>query len=259
MQIVKQNQELAKQEQKPLEVGNLETALNCQQIRNTDEESLKQVLRMVMLKIGLRAQNMPSAEEKAVLIAHIYLNYPGHTPKEILLAFDMAISGKLDVEVNCYENFSCLYFSSIMTAYRIWAKEQVKEIKEPPMILHNILTTQEEKLQDIAEWEAKPKEKIIGHLIPPYLYDYLVEFGKINPTTEEKWELFERATQVRLTDLMAEAETGRRECVQRYQEFKKMKEEKKYSLSEAEILKNLSKKLKVFDWLKKTVLQKGLF
>lgn len=77
---------------------------------------------------------MPVEEEKAVLLEYIFENYGGHTPDEIKLAFKMAISGKLNLEpkeVKCYENFSPLYFTTIMDAYREWAREQIKLLPKP--------------------------------------------------------------------------------------------------------------------------------
>lgn len=80
-----------------------------------------------MMKIGLRANNWPLEEEKLLLIQHIVENYGNRTAGEIKLAFDMAMTGKLAVDVNHFENFSCLYFSSIMNAYRIWAEVVYKK------------------------------------------------------------------------------------------------------------------------------------
>lgn len=128
---LKPNSAPARQESKLSRNGdqlNLQIAIRCNRIGRADISELKEVLRLVMMKIGLRAANMPTEIEKAVLIGHIYENYSGHTLEEIKLAFDMAISGKLDVDATCYENFSCLYFSSIMNAYRDWAKQEVKEM-----------------------------------------------------------------------------------------------------------------------------------
>lgn len=122
---------LLRQESKPQESGSLEIALKGDKIIVSDTERIKEVLRLVMIKLGLRAQNWPTDEEKFVLINHVIKDYGGHTCEEILLAFDMAISGKLDVEVNCYENFSCLYFSAIMNTYRGWAKDEVKQLPAP--------------------------------------------------------------------------------------------------------------------------------
>ncbi len=97
--------------------------------KSCDIEPLKAVLRYVMVLVGLRAQNFPNADEKAVLLDYIISNYGGHTPAEIKLAFSMAVQNKLDLakgfDVHCYENFSVLYFSGIMNAYRKWAKEAI--------------------------------------------------------------------------------------------------------------------------------------
>ena len=95
-----------------------------------------------MLKLGIRANNIPNEDEKAVLIDHILANFGGNRVDEIKLAFDMAIAGKLGIEdVNCYENFSCAYFSKIMNAYRFWAvdaiKTAVQEVEAPQRIFSN--------------------------------------------------------------------------------------------------------------------------
>lgn len=117
---------------KPSAIGaELQAALTETKIcRLNDTEPVFQALRYAMLLVGLRAKNLPNDQERAVLLMHIRKNYGGHTSAEIRLAFEMAISGKLDLdqsEVVCYENFSCLYFSGIMNAYRKWAAEQVRQ------------------------------------------------------------------------------------------------------------------------------------
>jgi hypothetical protein len=117
--------------QKTGEEHKFEVALSEPRIRQVSEESLKGVLRYVMILVGLRAQNYPDDIEKQILLNFISENYGGHTPAEIKLAFEMAITRKLDVEVNCYENFSVAYFVSIMEAYRVWARDQIKRLPVP--------------------------------------------------------------------------------------------------------------------------------
>jgi hypothetical protein len=131
------NQVPAQQEWKQPESGEVNlfnSALVGVKVSSAPVEDIKEVLRLVMVKIGLRAQNWPTDEEKFVLIEHVIKNFGGHTCEEIKLAFDMAIQGMLkfeeDQSVNCYENFSCLYFSNIMNAYREWAKESYKLIEK---------------------------------------------------------------------------------------------------------------------------------
>ena len=99
-------------------------------INERPQEDLKQALRLVMLKVGLRAANLPNDEERQVLIDHVQKYYGNHTPEEIKYAFDLAITDKLELdakEVTCYENFSCLYFSTIMNAYRKWFSNEARE------------------------------------------------------------------------------------------------------------------------------------
>lgn len=91
---------------------------------------MKDALRKVLYKLGIRENNWPNEIEKLVLFEHIVENYGGNRLDEIRLAFDMAITNGLPdengvvVDTNCYENFSCAYFSKIMNAYRRWSAQE---------------------------------------------------------------------------------------------------------------------------------------
>ena len=103
-----------------------------------------------MVKVGLRGSNFPDGAEKALLLAHVNLNYGNHTPEEIRLAFDLALSAKLGLDISdvkCYESFSCLYFSTIMNAYRAWAAQVDRQKPEPKIY------TEEEKEQIEKEYQ----------------------------------------------------------------------------------------------------------
>lgn len=110
-------------------------------------EEVKGAFRYIFVLLGLKAENIPAEEEKAVLIEYVMENYGGHTAEELKLAFKLAIQGKLGLEqkeIVCYQNFSPLYMTTIMDAYRDWAKEQVKLLAPPPVQKE---LTKEEKLQ----------------------------------------------------------------------------------------------------------------
>lgn len=160
-------------------------ALKEPQLLNAPVERLKEALRVAMVKVGLRAANWPKDEEKLLLIKHILENYGGHTADEIGIAFDMALAGKLNLphsEVVCYENFSCLYFSTIMNAYRDWSEQAYKEnVKEPVMIEHK------EDISDVAmqDWyntiAADYKKGVLTQIefLPIMLFDWLSRKEKI--------------------------------------------------------------------------------
>lgn len=105
----------------------LHLAIQEKRLINATEEDLKQCLRYIFALIGLK--NVPSNELKILLHEFIRQNYGGHTAAEIRLAFEMAVTGKLDVDPVCYENFSPLYFASIMNAFRGWAAAAVRKVE----------------------------------------------------------------------------------------------------------------------------------
>jgi hypothetical protein len=118
---------------KPLEIGKgtaivIVQAQNQPVIRQLDDEDLKKILRYVMILVGLRGNNLPTDEEKYVLINFIRSSYANQTLAEIKLAFEMAVAGKFTVDVKCYENFSCEYFGRIMNAYIEFARQETKNI-----------------------------------------------------------------------------------------------------------------------------------
>lgn len=152
----------ATQELKPYvngDTGRLALAIQSKTIKEASLEEVKEVLRKIMMKIGLRAQNVPNDLEKLVLYEHIVANYGGHRLNEISLAFDFLLRGELAdadgevVEANCYENFSCLYFSKVMNAYRHWSSQEVKFVSPTTKEEQKIFT--QDELDDYAREEAE--------------------------------------------------------------------------------------------------------
>lgn len=206
----------------------------------------------VMNKLGIREANIPGKDELGVLIHHLLTNYGNHTCDEIRLAFDMAIAGKLELlqgeSVNCYENFSCLYLSSILNAYRRWAAQahrqlQPKELPEPP----------KEELTDVTmrDWmEDVKKRKLAVDFMPVMIYDWLEKKGELVKTPAEKHEYLQEAVAYRQSKLAKACEEmmnqDNREALQK---FIQMKESGVFSGPEANTLKSLAKKMILFDFL----------
>jgi len=208
-------------------------------IKHDTQEHLKEVLRLIMVKIGLRAANFPNEIEKAVLLSHIVTEYGNHTCEEIKLAFDLAIAAKLDVkEVSCYENFSCLYFSTIMNAYRLWAKEQAAQIKNEPVKEEKKEFTEEDKKEWIAELKAK--ENLVLAEIPDLFY------GWMNLTNEKDY--YERSMNY-CRHQIAEDNTSFAYKKTQLAEFKRQEEEGFEGAFKILII-NTAKKMAVFHSLK---------
>ena len=189
--------ELQKQESQPLKTGNeLTMALTGLKVAQISIDDLSNTIRTCMLLVGIRAANIPNTEEKRFLLDFIKSNFSQHTPEEIKLAFTMAVAGKLSVEVNCYENFSCEYFGRIMAAYRKWAASEVKQIPDPKRIEIDTFerptkVNWEPIWQDVIQ--AARENRIETKIIAEPLYNYLIEIGLMNLEPEEKWVNIERA------------------------------------------------------------------
>jgi len=207
-----QNQEgQALTEWKPSKIGNstANIILNAQAlepIRFRSEEELKQVLRYAMVLVGLRGNNMPTDEEKFVLLNFIKSNFGNQTPEEIKLAFEYAIAGKFDVDVKCYENFSCEYFARIMKAYIAFEREEMRSVKKVFHFEVDKPTEEALKRQAIeiannyADQIEKSKEE--GKEYQWYtaglasLYDYLEQFKIHCLNNEERWIIWNSLSKI---------------------------------------------------------------
>jgi hypothetical protein len=204
--------ELAKPEWQPLRSGSSEANLilqarSTQTLRLRHEEDIKQVLRYVMVLVGLRGQNLPSEEERFVLLNFIRSNFGNQTPEEIKLAFEWAVAGRLNIDAKCYENFSCEYFGRIMKAYIDMANEETRSVKKEPDIELPPPSDEEQKKQAIfiinnyADQIKKSKETkkqfswIAGGLSK--LFENLVKFKIQTISKEEMLELWRKSENIK--------------------------------------------------------------
>jgi hypothetical protein len=205
IQTTNNNSELAKQEWKPLRSGNVEAnvilqARSTQSLRLRHEEDIKQVLRYAMVLVGLRGNNMPSEEEKFVLLNFIRSNFGNQTPEEIKLAFEWAVSGKLNIDAKCYENFSCEYFGRIMKAYIDYARQETITVAQVEEVVKEIPSDADLKIAAINSANMYAQEMIrcqernikmnwiAGGL--HVLYDYIVKFGIYEASLEDKQRIY---------------------------------------------------------------------
>lgn len=241
---MKQSLELQTQEQQHLKVGNpavyqLSQALQSISVQNSDCEAVGASLRLCLLKVGIRAANLPSPEEKAVLIDFIYRKYGRHKIDEINLAFDMAVMGELEVPVNHFENFSCMYFASVMNAYRKWAAIKHHEILDKPVLM--IAEKKELSIEEWDEWE-KDIRSYSFEAIPTVFCDFLYRTGRIILEGEQQANLISRAMDYYFKTLEP--------LTNEWIDFKHMRDLKLYDPKVYSRVLNISKKLAVQDYFK---------
>lgn len=169
--------------------------------QENDKINLEAILALQMLKVGVREQNFPKGEGRAVLMNFMRKNFKEFTPEMINEAFDMALSGKLDLkETSCYENFSCEYLGRILYSYRshlissgrlkssLDLDRQYKPI-EPNLLPAAKMTDDELISFSIEMYTSSPR---LMYILPES-YDALIRLKKFSLTPEEKQDIMREA------------------------------------------------------------------
>lgn len=171
------------------DTNKLALAVKSKLIKDCTLEEVKEVLIKVMIKVGLRSANWPNDLEKLVLFEHIVTGYGGHRLNEIPLAFDFALNGELAdgdgevIDANCFENFSCLYFSKVMNAYRHWSKQEIKFVSATEKTEQRKFTDEEldDYAREDAEWSYRMYLKGLPLTYPESSQEILTKDGLLRP------------------------------------------------------------------------------
>jgi hypothetical protein len=215
--------------------------LQAQKIADASDQKIKETFIKIFLLVGLRQQHYPNELALTFIINYLRKTFGHKTIEELYLAFELAIQNKLDVDdINVYDQFSIVFLEKIMQSYKKWLFKQSQENQIKPMEIEMEMPI--DKLEEIIEWEQK--KEINMRFIPLYLYDYLIEYDRIKPTKEEKWDYYNRAIQV-TTDNLKQEIGNRKEL----KHFLLMVEEGLIGDTKKSII-NLSKRMIVFDYLK---------
>jgi hypothetical protein len=206
------------------------------------------MLHRIFLLIGLRKVQYPTPEEDIFNVAFIKKNFGHKLSTEIIEAFELAVTGKLDVDVKHYDQFTLPYFCKIMDAYRIFNNERI--LATPPPKLKEIAyqMTDEERLQEIEEWRKKDYD---FKILPLYLYDWLLKYSLHAITDDLKADYYQRAVRVHENELRRNFELFGEK--QPYADFLKLKANNFEKISDKDLstINNIFKRIFINEYLKK--------
>jgi hypothetical protein len=232
-------------------VNKVKEALSANKIADASDHELSEKFVLVYWMIGLRPQHFPTAEQDQFLFNYIRVNFAKRTTSELVLAFDRAINGVLDVDdIKCYDQFTLEYFCRIFNAYRKWVFNLSKEIEKPQEYksLPMAETTEQEMREDI---DYYLKSDLNIRFIPPYLYDYLERLNIHKLSKEEKIAVFDKAKTYRKFELKEFAQSYTKEDIANYNYFcHKLETGFDKDSEELHYLKNLAKKMAFIDYAK---------
>jgi hypothetical protein len=82
-----------------------------------------------MIMLGMKGEKLPSENEMVNMYKSVMEEYPNLKIGEMSLAFDLAAKGKLDIEVETYQNFSMLYLHRILRSFARYGMQKLNEMK----------------------------------------------------------------------------------------------------------------------------------
>ena len=202
----------------------------------------------IFLLIGLRKSQFPAPEEDIFNVAFIKKNFGHKTTTEVIEAFELAVTGKIDVDVKHYEQFTLPYFCKIMDAYRIYNNERILATPPPKFKEIAYQMTDEERLNEIEEWKNKSYD---FKILPLYLYDWLLKYSLHAITDDLKVDYYNRAVKIHENELRRNFELYG--VKQPYADFLKVKANNFENISQQELdtITTIYKRIFINEYLKK--------
>lgn len=233
-------------------IDGIQKAIQSKTIFDAEPYEIGQRLAQIYIIVGLRTQHLPSKEIDLFIIQFIKKNYPTRRLDELVVAFEMAVKGDLDIDdVKVYDQFTIEYLCRIMNAYSSWIvrynNSKVEKYIEPEVKK----MSDQEKMEEIHEWINK--EQINYNFLPLYLYDWMNEFKIMEYTEQEKIELYNRAIIIRSKELENKAMNGDRGDRLYFSRFCDMKKTHFATITKEEeiAINNIFKKISVIETIKK--------
>lgn len=141
-----------------------------------NDEPIKQALRYVFTLIGLRSDQIPTEIEKTVLINFIRGNLKNYAPEEIKIAFELALNGKFEVELNHFGRFSALYLTTVFAAYQKYRSKIAADLSRKT--IESQKNNLEQRSKD-PEFQKETDRLFDENVLKP-LFDNFCKIGKLN-------------------------------------------------------------------------------
>jgi hypothetical protein len=163
---------------------------------STAEDITKLIAMVTKWRIMLGLSKEMSEEELKINVQFIKTNYQKFTLKDIDIAINWSLQGKLGVNVEPYGTFSPLYISRILNAYGAKAEDMINDIMQRRKLearlqaAEKIVLTYEETItqrRNYIVWfidKIKTENKYLGDF-DNIMWDFLTKYNLIK--VDEKW------------------------------------------------------------------------
>lgn len=154
----------------------------------THDEPLRQVIRYIVALVGFSLDKIDKIQTD-VIVNFLRNHHEQTTVEELKIAFNLGVSGKLDIDMTHYQNFNSMYFSNVLLSYK---RFKAKIIRENPVKKELGTTTtnmDEQCLKAFEEFRKKGSYYDCFNCV----YNYLDKRNVLNLTPTRKNEFMEKA------------------------------------------------------------------
>jgi hypothetical protein len=177
----------------------IKQALNSALISQLPDEKIRELILVLMKFVGIRPENYPDRITRSLLEGYLRKNVL-LTHDEMLLAFEWAVNGTLDVNTDHFQSFDALYLQRIINAYQRKRSELLKpemKSKDPEYSQEQSEMIMRDGLIDFYISHKKGEKK---YLFSHHFFGFLERKGKMKLTKDDWPALLESAKVALIND-----------------------------------------------------------
>ncbi len=160
---------------------------------------MRELILVLMKFVGIRPENYPDRITRSLLEAYMRKNIM-LTHDEMLLAFEWAVNGTLEVNTDHYQSFDALYLQRIINAYLRKRAELLKPAKKTKDPVCSQQQSEEIMKEGLIDFYIAQKNGEKRFLFSHHFFGYLERKGKM-PLTKDDWtSLLEEAKTILLRE-----------------------------------------------------------
>jgi hypothetical protein len=163
------------------------------------DEKIRELILVLMKFVGIRPENYPDKITRSLLETYLRKNIM-LTHDEMLLAFEWAVNGTLNVNTEHYQSFDAMYLQRIVNAYLRKRAELIRpeqKAKDPEYSQEQSDKIMKEGLLD---YYVSTKSGQRKYLFSHHFFSYLERTGKLSVTKQDWRALMEKARNVLLRE-----------------------------------------------------------
>jgi hypothetical protein len=148
---------------------------------------------------------LPLDDEIRLFVEYVAEHFYRLSLMEIDNAFNLATSGKLNIDANHYQSFNVIYISSILNAYKDYIGKYILQYRKELEESLKVEPTEQERTQlmieSVLEGFDRFKEERKDNPFGWVSYDFLSRLGVINISNEIKEEIKQQSIEMSLEEL----------------------------------------------------------